>query len=37
MGVLGEPGFGEVLAVAEVQAAIERSWQSERWEEIRPL
>jgi predicted dehydrogenase len=36
-GVQGEPGFGEVLAVAEVQAAIERSWQSERWEEIRPL
>jgi len=36
-GVQGEPGFGEALAVAQVQDAIQRSWQSERWEEIRPL
>lgn len=36
-GVQGEPGFGEVLAVAEVQAAIERSWRTERWEEVCPL
>ena len=32
-----EPGFREALAVAEVQAAIERSWETERWEEIQSI
>jgi predicted dehydrogenase len=30
----GQPGFTEALAVANVQAAIERSWTSERWEPV---
>jgi hypothetical protein len=30
----GEPGFREALAVATVQSAIQRSWQSERWENV---
>lgn len=29
-----EPGFAEALRVAEVLAAIERSWQSESWQEV---
>ncbi len=33
----GEPGFREALAVAEVQEAMQRSWKSERWEEVRSL
>ena len=36
-GKQGEPGFSEALAVAEVLAAIERSWEKERWEEIESL
>ena len=36
-GVQGEPGFAEALAVAEVQAALERSWASQRWEEVSAL
>jgi len=36
-GKPGEPGFREALAVAEVQAAVQRSWQSERWEEVRTI
>ena len=28
----GEPGFREALAVAQVQAAVRRSWSSGRWE-----
>ena len=33
-GQQGEPGFGEALAVAEVQSAVARSWDSERWETV---
>jgi predicted dehydrogenase len=33
-GQQGEPGFAEALAVARVQQAIVRSWQSGRWEEV---
>jgi predicted dehydrogenase len=36
-GKPGEPSFREALAVAEVQAAVQRSWQSERWEEVRTV
>ncbi len=34
-GQQGEPGFRQALAVARVQRAIELSWESERWEEVR--
>jgi predicted dehydrogenase len=30
----GEPGFAEALAVANVQQAIMRSWESEHWEAV---
>ncbi len=33
----GEPGFAEALAVAQVQAAILRSWETERWEEVEKI
>ena len=33
-GKQGEPGFAEALAVARVQQAIMRSWESERWEAV---
>ena len=33
-GKQGEPGFAEALAVANVQQAIMRSWQSSRWETV---
>lgn len=33
-GVQGEPGFAEALAVANVQQAIIRSWESEHWEAV---
>jgi len=33
-GQQGEPGFAEALAVADVQQAIMRSWESERWEAV---
>jgi predicted dehydrogenase len=33
-GQQGEPGFAEALAVANVQQAIMRSWESERWETV---
>ena len=33
----GEPGFAEALAVAGVQAAIQRSWESERWERVESI
>ena len=33
----GEPGFKEALAVAEVQEAMQRSWKSQCWEEVRSL
>jgi predicted dehydrogenase len=32
-----EPGFAEALRVAEVLAAIERSWQTESWQEVTRL
>jgi predicted dehydrogenase len=35
-GKQGEPGFAEALAVAEVQDAVERSWASGGWEDVRP-
>ena len=33
-GRQGEPGFAEAAAVARVQQAIIRSWDSERWERV---
>jgi predicted dehydrogenase len=33
-GKQGEPGFAEALAVARVQQAIMRSWESELWEGV---
>jgi predicted dehydrogenase len=33
-GKQGQPGFAEAQAVAEVQQAIIRSWQSRRWEAV---
>ena len=36
-GKQGEPGFAESLAVAKVQAALQRSWQSSRWEDVREI
>ncbi len=33
-GQQGEPGFNEALAVANVQQAIMRSWESEHWETV---
>ncbi len=33
----GEPGFAEALAVARVQAAVMRSWESAGWEEVAPI
>ena len=33
-GEQGEPGFREAFAVAKVQEAIMRSWDSERWEPV---
>lgn len=36
-GVQGEAGFAEALAVAEVQEAMARSWDSGRWEDVAPL
>ena len=33
-GKPGEPGFREAVAVAAVQSAIQRSWQSQRWENV---
>ena len=36
-GEQGEPGFAEALAVADVNAAMMRSWDSEKWEEVTPL
>ena len=33
-GVQGVPGFREALAVAEVEAAMERSWDSGGWESV---
>ena len=36
-GQQGQPGFTEALAVANVQTAIERSWESERWENVESI
>lgn len=36
-GQQGEPSLAAALAVAEVQAAIQRSWASGAWEEVRSL
>ena len=33
-GRQGEPGFNEARAVAEVLAAVERSWSSDHWETV---
>src|SRR2546425_4838719 len=33
-GKQGEPGFAEAEAVANVQQAIMRFWESERWEAV---
>ncbi len=33
-GVQGEPGFAQALGVAKVQAAMARSWESDRWEAV---
>ena len=30
----GEPGFAEALRVAEVLAAIERTWESGSWQDV---
>jgi hypothetical protein len=32
-----QPGFAETLAVAEVQHAMLRSWESGTWEDVRSL
>lgn len=36
-GQQGEPGFSEALAVANVQTAVVRSWESERWEKVESI
>jgi predicted dehydrogenase len=36
-GKQGEPGFAEALAVAEVQNAMEQSWASEHWEDLKRI
>lgn len=36
-GKQSQPGFEEALAVAGVQTAIQRSWESERWEKVESI
>ena len=36
-GRQAEPGFADALRVAEVLAAVERSWKSRSWEEVKSL
>jgi predicted dehydrogenase len=36
-GQPGHPNFEDALAVASVQAAVERSWDSERWEAVESI
>jgi predicted dehydrogenase len=36
-GRQGEPSFAEALAVAEFQSAVEASWQSGHWEDVKSL
>jgi predicted dehydrogenase len=33
----GEPGLREMVRVAEVMAAVERTWTTNRWEDIKPV
>jgi predicted dehydrogenase len=33
----GQPGFAEALAVANVQTAVQRSWESQRWEKVESI
>lgn len=36
-GKQGQPGLAEAVAVAEVQAAVQRSWESGGWEDVKPI
>ncbi len=36
-GEQSRPGLAEALAVAEVQAAVQRSWESGGWEDVKPI
>jgi hypothetical protein len=36
-GRQGKPGFADALAVANVQTAVERSWESKRWEKVESI
>jgi predicted dehydrogenase len=36
-GKQGEPGFADSLEVSKVQAALQRSWQSGNWQEVRAI
>lgn len=36
-GRQGEPGFAEALAVAQVQDAVLRSWESDSWQDVRSM
>jgi predicted dehydrogenase len=36
-GKLSEPSFSEALAVANVQAAVARSWETRSWEHVQPV
>ena len=36
-GKQGVPGFAEALALAEVQAAMIRWWESGNWERVTPI
>lgn len=36
-GKQGAPGFGDALAVAELQDAAQRSWGSGRWEDVKSM
>lgn len=36
-GQQSDPGFREALVVAEVQDAIQRSWETEAWEDVRAI
>ena len=36
-GEQGAPGFAEALAVADVQDTIQRSWDSESWEDVKTI
>ena len=36
-GRQGEPGFAEALEVSSVQEAIQRSWETESWQDVRSI